>query len=160
MTIANLIDAVSDEMRQASKPMQAVLLQALRESPLFGVRPVVEFDLQIRTVSEANMRQHWAVKAKRTKAFRAAAASGVRRQLTASHLALAIKRKETRYVVTITRNAPRALDSQDNLRVSAKALVDGIADALQMDDRDIRFTWQYEQKKSKTYSVTIRIETY
>jgi hypothetical protein len=159
MTIAHLIDAVSAEMLHASKPMQDILLTALRETPLFGVRPVVEFDLQIRTVSEANMRQHWRTKAKRTKAFRAAAASGVRRQLTASHLALAIKRKETKYSVTLTRNAPRALDS-DNLSGAFKAVRDGVADALRMDDGDARFLWTYAQAKAQKYSITIRIETH
>jgi hypothetical protein len=60
-------------------------------------------------------------------------------------------------VVTITRIAPRELDD-DNLRTSAKAVRDGIADALGLkSDRDKRLTWNYSQEKGKPGEYAVRI---
>lgn len=59
-------------------------------------------------------------------------------------------------VVTITRLSARELDS-DNLESSQKAVRDGVADALGIDDRDPRVTWLYAQEKAKGYAVRITI---
>lgn len=64
-------------------------------------------------------------------------------------------------LVTITRIAPGELDD-DNLPTSAKAVRDGIADWLGVDDRTKRsgVAWKYaEARDGRSYGVTIRIET-
>lgn len=48
--------------------------------------------------------------------------------------------------VTIVRIAPRALDD-DNLAYAAKAIRDGVADALGVRDNDPRVSWRYAQEK-------------
>lgn len=59
--------------------------------------------------------------------------------------------------VTITRIAPRELDD-DNLRISAKSLRDGITDALGLkNDRDARLCWLYGQEKGKPNEYAVRI---
>ncbi len=50
----------------------------------------------------------------------------------------------------------QGLDS-DSLPGSCKALRDGIADALMVDDGDARITWVYEQKRAKAWGVEVRI---
>lgn len=62
--------------------------------------------------------------------------------------------------VTIVRIAPRALDD-DNLAYAAKAIRDGIADALGVRDNDLRVSWRYEQRKPAKGckpAVEIRVE--
>ena len=61
--------------------------------------------------------------------------------------------------VTITRVAPRPLDSHDNLRSSLKAVVDGISDWLGVKDNDERIEWAYAQERGapKTYAVRIEV---
>lgn len=103
-------------------------------------------DLPLRIESVANLREHWAAKAKRTKAHRMAA--------------LAIKPHPLPCVVTLTRIAPRALDD-DNLRSGFKGLRDGIADRLGIADNDPRIEWRYAQErgKPKEYAARVQIES-
>lgn len=61
-----------------------------------------------------------------------------------------------RVVVTLTRLGPRKLDS-DNLAGSFKAIRDGVADALGIDDGSELIQWEYRQEKSKECSVVIEI---
>jgi hypothetical protein len=49
-------------------------------------------------------------------------------------------------VVLLVRVSPRPLDS-DNLASACKAVRDGIADALEVDDRDPRVSWHYAQER-------------
>lgn len=100
-------------------------------------------DLPLRIASVANLREHWAAKAKRTKAHRTAA--------------LAIKPHPLPCVVTLTRIAPRALDD-DNLRSAFKALRDGIADRLGIADNDPRVEWRYAQERGKPKEYAARVE--
>jgi hypothetical protein len=60
--------------------------------------------------------------------------------------------------VELTRIAPRALDD-DNLRGALKAVRDGVADVLGIDDRDPRVVWDYEQAHGapREYGVKIVI---
>lgn len=60
--------------------------------------------------------------------------------------------------VTITRNAPRGLDS-DNLAGAAKHIRDGIAAWLEVDDRSDLIQWRYGQRSTErgVCSVTISI---
>lgn len=117
------------------------------------VGAVITFTLQLRLVSEANAHTHWRARQKRAKSQRALAKlmTGAWRNM----IRLEMKGNAT---VTITRIAPRAIDS-DNAVGSAKHVRDGIADALGIDDRDPRIEWVVRQEKGppKTYAVRIEI---
>lgn len=112
------------------------------------VRPVVSAQLPIRLVSEANVREHWAVKAKRTRAQRSAVALKVGSAIR-SELAYPLR-------VLITRRGLRTLDT-DNLARACKAVRDGVADALGVDDGALCVTWEYAQEPSREYSVGIDV---
>lgn len=101
--------------------------------------------IPLRLVSVANAREHWAQRAKRAKAHRMAA--------------MAVPKHSLPCVVTITRIAPRTLDT-DNNASAAKALRDGIADRLGVKDNDPRVTWRYDQRRGKPreYAVEVKIE--
>lgn len=108
---------------------------------------IYEFVIPIRTMTEANTGGHWAVKAKRAKDQR-----GLGRLMFQSlHL------KGLPKVVTLTRLAPRFLDGHDNLRSSIKHVVDGIADALGIDDGSNKVEWRYAQRKAKEYGVLVEV---
>lgn len=107
--------------------------------------------LPVRTISEANVRCHWATKMRRVKAQRSAAG------LVAAGVFVKLGRPFP-LEVTLCRIAPRALDD-DNLRGALKAVRDGVADALGVDDRDCRVSWAYQQRRGApgAYSVEIGI---
>jgi hypothetical protein len=107
--------------------------------------------LPLRTVSESNTHKHWAGKARRTKALRKAAGLVVVGMLRAEGLTPPC-------TVTLTRIAPRRLDD-DNLRGALKAVRDGVADALGVDDRDPSVSWDYAQARGapKAYAVVVCI---
>lgn len=102
--------------------------------------------LPIKTVSEMNMRTHWAERAARAKQHRTTA-----RLMVPAH--------PLPCVVTMTRLSPGTLDD-DNLRSAMKGARDGIADKLGADDADPRIVWRYEQEKCKRgeYGVRVSIE--
>jgi hypothetical protein len=102
-------------------------------------------ELPLRIDSVANKREHWATKARRTKQHRLAA--------------LAVAPHPLPCVVTMIRVAPRKLDG-DNLQSGFKALRDGIADRLGVDDADPRVTWKYDQVRgrAKEYAARVKIE--
>jgi hypothetical protein len=108
------------------------------------------FTIPIRLMSEANRREHWAAKARRTKDQRA-------------HVTLMLRTTIARidpadvHVVSITRVAPRMLDD-DNATRSAKAVRDAIAEWLGVNDGDRRILWRVSQERGP-YAVTIRIWT-
>ena len=108
--------------------------------------------IPLRLVSEANQRDHWTARSRRTKQHRAAAFLAVTAATTKA------QRAALPMTVVITRIAPRSLDD-DNLVGSAKATRDGIADALGVNDRDPRVTWivRGEKGKPKTYGVRIEL---
>lgn len=99
--------------------------------------------LPIRTVSEANRRDHWATKARRVKLHRRTAYAMT-------------ERVSLPCVVTMTRVGPRMLDD-DNLRGALKATRDGIADRLGVDDADPRVEWRYAQQRGREYGVIVDI---
>lgn len=110
----------------------------------------VEYPCRIESV--ANLREHWAKKAKRVK---------LHRQLAWAALPPSMNWPPdlSSLSVTLTRIAPRTLDS-DNLASGFKATRDQIAVYLQIDDGDSRITWRYKQEKggAKEYKVRIEIE--
>lgn len=106
----------------------------------------------LRLASTLNARQHW----------RARAASA-KRQRGLTRLCLSAHPRPTGpVVVTITRAAPRALDS-DNLAGACKSVRDGVADWLGVDDgaaeRAGLVAWRCTQEtQAKFYAVRITIE--
>ena len=58
--------------------------------------------------------------------------------------------------VELVRVAPRSLDS-DNLTSSLKAVRDGVADWLGVDDGDERVRWTYGQRKGKPREYLVEI---
>lgn len=107
-----------------------------------------KISLPFKTVSILNAREHWATKARRMKQERGVTSAMVK--------TLPIT-KRISYVITLTRLAPRKLDG-DNLAGSFKAIRDGVADALGIDDGDDQIEWRYRQEKARQYGVTIEIE--
>jgi len=107
----------------------------------------------IRILSEANLREHWAPKAKRAKIQRATVGMLVQQLQKLRH-------HPGTFDVLLIRVAPRELDD-DNLARGFKGCRDGVADAIGVDDGSKRFTWRYAQRKGapKKYSVIIQIET-
>jgi hypothetical protein len=58
--------------------------------------------------------------------------------------------------ITLTRIAPRALDT-DNLSSGLKAVRDGVADALNVDDGSSHIQWRYAQERSKPGEYAVRV---
>jgi hypothetical protein len=103
-------------------------------------------ELPIKTVSTLNVREHWAVRAKRNKTHR-----------NETHWACkGLKRVDPPMTITLTRLGKRKLDG-DNLQGALKSVRDGVADWLGIDDGDDRLTWVYRQETG-AYGVRIEIE--
>ena len=110
---------------------------------------MIELDVDMKVVSVANMRMHWAVKARLTKDHRKKAYNAL----------CAVAAPPTPpCTVVLTRVAPRALDG-DNLQSAFKAVRDGVADWFGVDDGDQRLDWQYCQRSAgvKVYRVEIEV---
>lgn len=102
----------------------------------------------VRAVSVANVRENWRKRAARAKQHRWAAGMAM----------LQIKPKpQVPCVVLLTRIAPRELDD-DNLRGALKAVRDGVADWLGIDDRDKRVRWDYAQARGKVKEYAVVVE--
>lgn len=112
-------------------------------------RQAITLRLPIRTVNALNVREHWAKRAKRAKMERFLASIAVSRK----------SRALPPCAVLLTREAPRGMDQGCGLNASLKAIRDGVADALGVNDNDPRVTWAYDQRKSKTYGVVIQIRS-
>lgn len=122
----------------------------------------VTVTLPIYARSEANNRDGIFVKAKRTKEQR-----GVVRAMVHGNVAGAVRLAARLtvppvYTVTLTRihrKSARPLDD-DNLRGSLKAVRDGVADALGIDDgkRD-RLRFRYAQEPGGDYGVRVHVTT-
>lgn len=115
--------------------------------------------LGLRTPNPLNgSHRHWATKAKlrkgqRETAYMVAVTLGPVRLIRGLSKGVPWKA-----IVTITRVAPsRGLDPHDGLGASLKGVVDGVADALGVDDRDPRVTWRFEQRRGP-WAVEIEVE--
>lgn len=105
----------------------------------------------IRTPNPVNgSHMHWAVKSKIRKRQRETAMLVTRAALKATPVALPV-------VVTMTRVAPSSGLDDDNLRPALKAVRDGIADVLGVDDRDWRVRWEYDQRRGP-WGVEIKLD--
>lgn len=119
----------------------------------------VSLYLPIRTKSAANLREHWALKAKRVKAERDLVRliwnSTGSRTVRASCVGKRVGR------VAFVRIAPRLLDS-DNLSGALKAIRDEIAACLGVSDGPhTGIAWEYHQTKGQPgeFAVGVEIET-
>lgn len=93
----------------------------------------------------------------------------VKRQRNGAHLAVKAKLgpararllRSERLVITLTRLAPGRLDHEDNLTAGFKAVRDGIADALGVDDRHPTLRWFYAQELTArgVYGCRVLFET-
>jgi hypothetical protein len=113
---------------------------------------MITLELPLRLVSEANQRG-WSHKAQRAKGQR----GPTKLALQARFGTIAT---DGHVVVTLTRIGPRLLDD-DNLASSAKAVRDGVADWLGIDDGDAaRVSWRYAQEAVgvRRYGVRIDVE--
>lgn len=110
--------------------------------------------LPLKLVSEANSHTHWRKRQKRAKGHHE-----VTGFLVGAALAKADARGQAMLpcVVTITRIAPRALDS-DNLVGSAKHCRDSVAAAFGIDDRDPRVEWRVAQERGAPNTYGARVE--
>lgn len=108
--------------------------------------PTVRVTLPLKVVNESNQREHWTKRAARTKDARGTVAMVVRMQVK--------QLGPPPYVVTLTRIAPRNLDT-DGVVSALKATRDGVADALGIDDGDERIEWRYGQRRGSKADVTL-----
>lgn len=117
--------------------------------------PSVRVVLPVRTWSESNLRLHWS-----RRASRAATQRGLARLLVGRTLRLHAVETAGALEITLVRIAPCRLDD-DNLAAACKAVRDGIADALGLDDGDARLTWHYAQRRGgvREYAVEVTIQS-
>jgi hypothetical protein len=110
-----------------------------------------EWIIPVRTVSEANSREHWAKKKRRTDVQKRWVKLYFDRYEPDIRLPCTIK---------LTRIGRRELDS-DNLPVSMKYIRDAIADRIfprlapGQADNDKRLSWEYGQEISRIYAVKV-----
>ena len=106
----------------------------------------------IRTVSAANAREHWAVKAKRNKTERTA----IRAYFGSCPPSLRLT--DSNLIVSFTRFGKRLLDD-DNLAGSFKAIRDEVAACLGRDDGPkAGIRWVYSQQTAKEYWIEIEVK--
>lgn len=103
--------------------------------------------IPLETVSTTNMREHWSKRARRAKEQRRVAYMWTP----------LLPRLGFPLTITLTRISPRKLDD-DNLRSALKSVRDGIADRLEIDDRDSRVTWEYGQRKGDSWEQAVLVE--
>lgn len=107
--------------------------------------------LPIRTVNPLNNRRHWRVVSARSKRERATTYL-----LAGSHWTVHGWPKLPATVL-LTRIAPRAMDT-DGLAASFKAVRDGIAERLGIDDGSDKVKWEYAQRRGKPKEYAVEIE--
>lgn len=107
--------------------------------------------LPLRVESEANRREHWAAKHRRTKAQR-------RHVAEAWLAAYGARRPTLPCVVTLTRLGGQPLDQEDNLNIAFKGVRDELAAILGVNDRDPRVRWQYRQAPGGAVGIQIEAE--
>jgi len=108
------------------------------------MKKTTTFDIQVKTVSEANCSEHWIKKSNRHKVQKWHVKSVFRNNNFKFNLPVE---------VTLIRISPRFLDKDENLPMSMKYIKDYIADQLipgkapgRADDSK-EITWKYDQKK-------------
>ena len=112
---------------------------------------MIEVRMNMKIVSVANMRLHWAVKAKLVRDHR------TRTRMSLNAAAQSSGAEMLPVTVVLTRVAPRRLDG-DNLQSGFKAVRDGVADWLGVDDGNGLIDWQYAQRSGKAGEYAVEIE--
>ena len=112
---------------------------------------MIEIRMNMKIVSVANLRLHWAVKAKLTRDQR------TRTRMSLAAVAQSFGVEVLPVTVVLTRVAPRRLDG-DNLQSGFKAVRDGVADWLGVDDGSSLIDWQYVQRSGKAGEYAVEIE--
>jgi hypothetical protein len=118
-------------------------MDAAFDRPIMLDAAGIPTSVPMETPNNENRREHWAPKAARTKRQRAAMRRAVAKWLEWRGPLLRI---------TVTRIGPRRVDPT-NLGSCLKATVDGISDALRLDDGSLAVEWVLQQAKGKTPSV-------
>ena len=112
---------------------------------------VIVVTLPLQIVSVANLREHWRARHKRSKLHRETAEMLMRRHPR--------PRTDAQITITLTRTGAGRMDS-DNLAGGFKAVQDGVADWLGIDDGSPQLKWVYEQivdRKAKP-SATVAVQ--
>lgn len=117
----------------------------------------LEVEIPLRIVSVANLREHWAAKHRRTSSHRSGAALAVRAALRRWAVGSAVAGWNCVTLARIIGPRGRTLDD-DNLRSAFKAVRDGVADALGINDGSREWRWEYREERGKQWAVKIRIE--
>lgn len=122
-----------------------------------GSKTIKQIDFMIpglRTVSEANSREHWSIKNERKKAQQTEVAAAMQNALRG-------RRVELPCVVKLTRIGPNRMDD-DNLIRSCKGIRDILALKLGADDGDtdkIRFEYAQMPIGSRSYGLKVEISS-
>lgn len=115
----------------------------------------VSFTLPLKTFSEANISEHWRVRADRHKKQKAHV--GYAMNLVKSKIKMPC-------TVTLKRYGKRLLDAHDNLPISFKHILDQVCIGITGDKRPGRadghsgLTFKYQQEKSKEYFIKVTID--
>ena len=120
-----------------------------RGGPYRMIQILAVFHLPLKIESNANLREHWHARAKRTKMQRWTAGCAVA-------VSKDWKLPAGRFTVRLVRIGRRLLDD-DNLCSGFKAIRDGVADGLGVKDNNPRIKWMYAQEKGKEYSCRIEL---
>lgn len=107
--------------------------------------------LPLQIISEANSRDHWRKVSTRRKEHRSIARLVLQQHARPMH--------DGGVKILLTRIGPRVLDD-DNLASGFKAVRDGVADWLGIDDGSPRLAWSYTQTKgsAKEYAAIVAVE--
>lgn len=131
---------------------------------------IISWEIPLKTVSEANVFEHWTKKSKRHRQQQYFTNLSFKTHIKPGMLLFPLE-------VSLIRLAPRSLDEEDNLRFSLKYVKDEIGACLFPEkvvhykskdgkfrqnkghaDSDPRVTWKYGQEKAKRMGVRIIIQ--
>ena len=118
---------------------------------------ICDLTLPLKTVSEMNVRTHWAVRAKRMKEHRFCAKSAVAGVAKTALPPFMEWPDMLPLVVVLTRYSAGRLDD-DNLRSALKGVRDGVAEAIGINDADARVSYHYQQERCQRNSYAVGIK--
>ncbi len=120
---------------------------------------VLTATVPLRTRSAANLREHWAVRAKRVKTERDAGVWATKAMGNTPQVWALLEQPLAIHLVRILGPRGRLLDD-DNLRSSLKAFRDGVAEALGINDGDqSAAVWSYAEEAGLKWAVRIEIRS-
>lgn len=117
-----------------------------------ALRIVLSVELPIRTFTEANLHEHHMQRHKRMGDQRPTVAMAMRANANARGIKVSLP-----CTVRTWRLAPAELDTNGNLQTALKAVMDGIADWLGINDRDPRVKWECDQVKRAQYGILVEV---